>query len=191
MSTEAEGIGREYHPAGALRLLDIVNGQEIPANDQADRPRTPRGSVPNDAASADEPVIMEDDEVQVVQQVVGNAGIVVVDVEVEHPDDDDGEPIGLAALEQMGISDGEEQGAGADADAAVADVDEADAEAAQYLAEVEADNDRAVAAVDADEQYRAELETGAGAEPEVPEVAEPRDDEGTDSMPELESMEEG
>ena len=38
------------------------------------------------------------------------------------------------------------------------------------------------------EQFRAELETGAGAEPEV---AEPRDDEGTDSMPELESMEEG
>ena len=89
----------------------------------------------------------------------------------------------------MGLSDGDEQGANADAaDAAVADVDEADAEAAQYLAEVEADNDRAVAAVDADEQFRAELETGAGAEPDA---AEPRDDEGTDSMPELESMEEG
>ena len=127
---------------------------------------------------------MEDDEVQVVQQVVGNAGIVVVDVEVEHPDDE--EPIGLAALEQMGISDGDEQGA--NADAAGADVDEADAEAAQYLAEVEADNERAAVAVDADEQFRAEIETGAGA---VPDAAEPHnDDAGADSMPELESMEE-
>ena len=128
---------------------------------------------------------MDDNEVQVVQQVVGNAGNVVVDVESEHPDD---EPIGLAALEQMGLSDGDEQGANADAaGAAVADVDEADAEAAQYLAEVEADNGGAAAAVDADEQFRAELETGAGAEPDA---EEPRDDAGADSMPELESMEE-
>ena len=130
--------------------------------------------------------------VQVVQQVVGNAGNVVVDVEREHPED---EPIGLAALEQMGLSDGDEHSANADAAAAdaaavaaaVADVDEADAEAAQYLAEVEADNGGAAATVDADEQFRAELETGAGAEPDA---EEPRDDAGADSMPELESMEE-
>ena len=220
---------REYHPAGAPRLVDIVNGQEIPHRPQEDRPRTPRGSDPRPdppsaasavisgphrvvttsepdiliAASADEPVVldaadepvvldaadepvaMDDNEVQVVQQVVGNAGNVVVDVESEHPDD---EPIGLAALEQMGLSDGDEQGANADAaGAAVADVDEADAEAAQYLAEVEADNGGAAAAVDAEEQFRAELETGAGAEPDA---EQPRDDAGADSMPELESMEE-
>ena len=128
---------------------------------------------------------MDDNEVQVVQQVVGNAGNVVVDVESEHPDD---EPIGLAALEQMGLSDGDEQGTNADAaGAAVADVDEADAEAAQYLAEVEADNGGAAAAVDAEEQFRAELETGAGAEPDA---EQPREDAGADSLPELESMEE-
>ena len=81
----------------------------------------------------------------------------------------------------MGIDDEEEeQGA-----VAAADVDAADAEAAQYLAEVEADIGDA-AEVDAGEQFRAELETGAGTEPEVP---EPRDEEGTDSMPELERME--
>ena len=44
----------------------------------------------------------------------------------------------------------------------------------------------AAGAVDAEEQFRAELETGAGMEPAVP---EPRDDEGTDSIPELERME--
>ena len=88
----------------------------------------------------------------------------------------------------MGLSDGDEQGAHVDAaGAAAADVDEADAEAAQYLAEVEADNGGAAAAVDAEEQFRAELETGAGAEPDA---EQPRDDAGADSMPELESMEE-
>ena len=40
--------------------------------------------------------------------------------------------------------------------------------------------------MDAGEQFRAELETGAGLEPEEPET---RDDEGTDSVPELENME--
>ena len=46
--------------------------------------------------------------------------------------------------------------------------------------------DGAAGAVDAGEQFRAELETGAGLEPEEPET---RDDEGTDSVPELENME--
>ena len=103
----------------------------------------------------------------------------VVDVEVEHPDyedDNDSEPIGIAALEQMGIDDDEEE------QGAVAAADAADAEAAQYLAEVEADIGD-TAEVDAGEQFRAELETGAGTEPET------RDEEGTDSMPELERME--
>ena len=232
---------KEYHPSGAPRLRDIVNGQEVPPNAQADRPCTPRGSEamlgPNTAASADRPRTprgtvhedaataaesmddavstadprmddaasaaeqqIADDEIQVVQHVVGNAGVIVVDVEVEHPDyedDNDSEPIGLAALEQMGIDDDEEeQGA-----AAAANVDAVDAEAAQYLAEVEGDNGEAAevaeaagavgavgaaGAVDAGEQFRAELETGAGLEPEVP---EPRDDDGTDSVPELERME--
>ena len=64
---------------------------------------------------------------------------------------------------------------------------------AQYLAEVGADSGVTDSgdtdgAVDADEQYRAELETGAGAEPDG---AEPDGEEGTESMPELESMDEG
>ena len=222
---------KEYHPSGAPRLRDIVNGQEVSpnANSQNDRPRTPRGSEamlgPNNEASADRPrtprgavheeddtVMIDavatadlrmddaasaaDDEIQVVQHVVGNPGVIVVDVEVEHPDyedDNNSEPIGLAALEQMGINDEEEQGA-----AAAANVDAVDEEAAQYLAEVEGDNGGAVeaaetagavgaaGAVDAGEQFRAELETGAGVEPEVPET---RDDDGTDSVPELERME--
>ena len=231
---------KEYHPSGAPRLRDIVNGQEVPPNAQADRPRTPRGSDPmfgphtaasadrprtprgtvhedaataaesamddavstaeprmDDAASAAEPQIA-DDEIQVVQHVVGNAGVIVVDVEVEHPDyedDNDSEPIGLAALEQMGIDDDEEEQEAAAAAIVDVDVDAVDAEAAQYLAEVEGNNGEAAVAagaagavdtVDAEEQFRAELETGAGMEPAVP---EPRDDEGTDSIPELERME--
>ena len=195
--------------------MDAMFGPHTEAT--ADRPRTPRGAVHeendtvmvdavatadqgmDDAASAADQ-LMADDEIQVVQHVVGNPGVIVVDVEVEHPDyedDNNSEPIGLAALEQMGINDDEEeQGA-----AAAANVDAVDAEAAQYLAEVEGDNGQAAeaaeaagavgaaGAVDAGEQFRAELETGAGLEPEEPEAPEIRDDDGTDSVPELERME--
>ena len=185
---------KEYHPAGAPRLPDIINGQEVPDN-VPERPRTPRGTVHEESAAAEQPMddaasaaepptgdaaTAADEEIQVVQHVVGNPSVIIVNVEAEHPDyedDNDSEPIGMAALEQMGIDDVREQ------QSAAAAADAADAEAAQYLAEVEADTGNA-AEVDAGEQFRAELETGAGAEPEA------RVEDGADSMPELESMEE-
>ena len=62
-------------------------------------------------------------------------------------------------------------------------VDDADVAAERYLAEIGENDDNAAArntnvAVDAEEQYRAELETEAGAEPD------------TETLPDLESMEE-